>query len=187
MLKSEVHATLAGVALAFFIPMKSKSNSDHSPVEELEHVLHPWVSYLILPIFAFANSGISLQNMGIGSLFHPVPLGIMLGLVVGKLLGVYGFSYAAIKLGLAQMPENPNWRHLAGVASLCGIGFTMSLFIGGLAFEHTGGNAMTYLTTHRIGILSGSLISGLLGYVVLCTAQSNSAELVEDVPTTADL
>lgn len=166
-LKSGVHATLAGVALAFSIPLKSKSRPGHSPIEELEHSLHPWVNYLILPVFAFANAGIPLQGMGIGDLFHPVPLGIMLGLILGKLLGVFGFSVAAIKLGIAQTPENANWRHLLGVASLCGIGFTMSLFIGGLAFEHTGGDAMTYLTTHRIGILSGSLISGILGYVML--------------------
>lgn len=166
-LKSGVHATLAGVALAFAIPLRCKSNPDHSPIESLEHSLHPWVSYLILPVFAFANAGISLQGMGIADLFHPVPLGIMLGLILGKLIGVFGFSMAAIKFGIAKMPENANWRHLIGVASLCGIGFTMSLFIGGLAFEHTGGDAMAYLTTHRIGILSGSLISGILGYVVL--------------------
>lgn len=166
-LKSGVHATLAGVALAFSIPIKSKANPDHSPIESLEHSLHPWVNYLILPVFAFANAGIPLHGMGVGDLFHPVPLGIMLGLVLGKLIGVYGFSIAAIKFGIAKMPERANWRHLIGVASLCGIGFTMSLFIGGLAFEHTGGDAMTYLTTHRIGILSGSLISGIMGYIVL--------------------
>ncbi len=166
-LKSGVHATLAGVALAFSIPIKSKANPDNSPIESLEHSLHPWVNYLILPVFAFANAGIPLHGMGVGDLFHPVPLGIMLGLVLGKLIGVYGFSIAAIKFGIAKMPERANWRHLIGVASLCGIGFTMSLFIGGLAFEHTGGDAMTYLTTHRIGILSGSLISGIMGYIVL--------------------
>jgi NhaA family Na+:H+ antiporter len=172
-LKSGVHATLAGVALAFCIPLKSKSNPDHSPVESLEHSLHPWVNYLILPVFAFANAGIPLQGMGIGALFHPVPLGIMLGLIVGKLVGVYGFSMAAIKFGIARMPENANGRHIIGVASLCGIGFTMSLFIGGLAFEHTGGDAVTYLTSHRIGILSGSLVSGILGYVVLSLTPKN--------------
>ncbi len=173
-LKSGVHATLAGVALAFAIPLKSKANPDHSPVVELEHSLHPWVSYLILPIFAFANAGIPLKGMGLGDLFHPVPLGIMLGLIIGKLLGVYGFAMAAIKFGIAQMPEKANSQHIAGVASLCGIGFTMSLFIGGLAFEHTGGDAVTYLTTHRIGILSGSLVSGVLGYVVLRLAPKTS-------------
>lgn len=166
-LKSGVHATLAGVALAFSIPLKSKSDPRHSPLELMEHSLHPWVNYMILPIFAFANAGIPLKGMGISDLTHPVPLGIMLGLIAGKLIGVYGFSMAAIKFGFAQMPEDANWQHLLGVASLCGIGFTMSLFIGGLAFEHTGGDAMTYLTTHRIGILSGSLVSGVLGYFVL--------------------
>ena len=175
-LKSGVHATLAGVALAFAIPLKSHKDPGHSPVEALEHSLHPWVNYLILPVFAFANAGIPLAGMGLGDLLHPVPLGIMLGLVIGKLLGVYGFAMAAIKLGFAQMPEHANWRHIIGIASLCGIGFTMSLFIGGLAFEHTGGDAVTYLTTHRIGILSGSLISGVLGYVVLFfSRQENSA------------
>lgn len=172
-LKSGVHATLAGVALALAIPLKSKSTPEHSPLESLEHSLHPWVNYLILPIFAFANAGIPLKGMGISNLLHPVPLGIMLGLIVGKLIGVYGFSMAAIKLGIAQIPENANWRHLIGVASLCGIGFTMSLFIGGLAFEHTGGDAVTYLTTHRIGILTGSLVSGVLGYIILYLSKAD--------------
>ncbi len=119
--------------------------------------------------------------MGLGDLLHPVPLGIMLGLVVGKLVGVYGFSMLAITLGLAQMPSGATARHLLGIAALCGIGFTMSLFIGGLAFEHTGGDAVTYLTTHRIGILSGSLISGVLGYLILLLthAPSSSASIEE--------
>ena len=168
-LKSGVHATLAGVALAFAIPLKSKKDPDYSPLKFLEHELHPWVSFLILPVFAFANAGIPLYGMGFGDLFHPVPLGIMLGLIVGKLVGVFGFSMVAIKLGLAQIPENATWRHLLGISALCGIGFTMSLFIGGLAFEHTGGDSVTYLTTLRLGILSGSLISGLLGYFLLYT------------------
>ena len=166
-LKSGVHATLAGVALAFAIPLKSRKNPDYSPLHELEHNLHPWVNYLILPVFAFANAGISLTGMSLGDLLHPVPLGIMLGLVAGKLVGVYGFSMIAIRLGLAQMPAQANGRHLLGVAGLCGIGFTMSLFIGGLAFEHTGGDVVSYLTTHRLGILTGSMISGLLGYLIL--------------------
>lgn len=166
-LKSGVHATLAGVALAFAIPLKGRKDPDHSPLAELEHNLHPWVNYLILPVFAFANAGIPLAGMGLGALLHPVPLGIMFGLVAGKLAGVYGFSLVAIRLGLAQMPAGANGRHLLGIAALCGIGFTMSLFIGGLAFEHTGGDVVSYLTTHRLGILSGSLISGLLGYLIL--------------------
>ncbi len=166
-LKSGVHATLAGVALAFAIPLHSKKRPGYSPLEYFEHELHPWVNYLILPVFAFANAGIPLAGMGIGDLFHPVPLGIMLGLVIGKLVGVYGFSTLAIKLGIAQLPARATSRHLFGVAALCGIGFTMSLFIGGLAFEHLGGDAEAYLLTHRIGILTGSLIAGIGGYLIL--------------------
>ncbi len=173
-LKSGVHATLAGVALAFVIPIKSSKKPDHSPLEHLEHILHPWVSYLVLPVFAFANAGLSLSGMGLGDLFHPVPLGIMLGLVVGKLIGVFGFSMAAIKFGLAVLPEKATSQHLIGVAALCGVGFTMSLFIGGLAFEHTGGDAVSYLTTHRLGILSGSLIAGIAGYLILWLSEPQS-------------
>jgi len=170
-LKSGVHATLAGVALAFAIPLKNQNDSNHSPLESLEHELHPWVNFLILPVFAFANAGIPFAGMSFGDLFHAVPLGIMLGLVVGKLVGVYGFSMGAIKMGWAQMPRGASARHLLGVAALCGIGFTMSLFIGGLAFEHTGGDAETYLLTHRMGILAGSLIAGVAGYLILKLAE----------------
>lgn len=177
-LKSGVHATLAGVALAFAIPLKDHINPEESPLKTLEHTLHPWVSFLILPVFAFANAGIPLTGMGIADLFHPVPLGIMLGLVAGKLLGVFGFSLAAIKFGLAKLPEKSTYKHLFGVAALCGIGFTMSLFIGGLAFEHTGGDAVAYLTTHRIGILSGSLLAGLLGYAILAVNNKEQAHPV---------
>jgi len=166
-LKSGVHATLAGVALALAIPLKNPENPADSPLEYLEHDLHPWVSFLILPVFAFANAGIPFAGMSFGDLFHAVPLGIMLGLVIGKLVGVYGFSIVAIKMGWAQMPRGASARHLLGVAALCGIGFTMSLFIGGLAFEHTGGDAETYLLTHRMGILAGSLIAGVAGYLIL--------------------
>lgn len=191
-LKSGVHATLAGVALAFLIPLKSKKDPTHSPVEHLEHALHPWVSFLVLPIFAFANAGIPLSGMGLSDLFQPVPLGIMLGLTVGKLIGVYGFSMAAIKMGIAKIPEKANQQHLFGVAALCGVGFTMSLFIGGLAFEHVGGDAASYLTTHRIGILSGSLIAGVSGYLILMFASSKTSTIVQtdkivdkEPPTTA--
>lgn len=174
-LKSGVHATLAGVALAFAIPLKDPKDENHSPAEHLEHALHPWVSFLILPVFAFANAGIPLAGMGVSDLFAAVPLGIMLGLVVGKLAGVYGFSTLAVKLGFAQMPDGATGRHLFGVAALCGIGFTMSLFIGGLAFEHVGGDAESYMMTHRLGILCGSLIAGLLGYFILLTAPKKIA------------
>jgi len=191
-LKSGVHATLAGVALAFVIPMQSRRDPEYSPLEHVEHALHPWVNFLILPIFAFANAGISLTDMAIGDLLHPVPLGIMLGLVVGKLVGVYGFSMAAIKMGLAELPEKATSRHLLGVAVLCGIGFTMSLFIGGLAFEHTGGDAVSYLTTHRLGILSGSLIAGIAGYLILFFADSEpevitAEKIVDKEPPTRTL
>ena len=170
-LKSGVHATLAGVALAFAIPLHSKKKPGYSPLEYFEHELHPWVNYLILPVFAFANAGISMTEMELGDIFHAVPLGIMLGLIVGKLVGVYGFSVAAIKMGIAKMPDNATPRHLLGVAALCGVGFTMSLFIGGLAFEHVGGDATAYLMIHRVGILSGSLIAGVAGYLILKMAR----------------
>ena len=182
-LKSGVHATFAGVALAFAIPLHSKKNLEHSPLEHLEHALHPWVSFLILPVCAFANAGIPLSGMGIGDLLHTVPLGIILGLVVGKLVGVYGFSAVAIKLGLAEPPAKATGQHLLGVAALCGVGFTMSLFIGGLAFEHTGGDAETYLMSHRLGILSGSLIAGITGYLLLLLAKPAAER--GDLPSSA--
>jgi NhaA family Na+:H+ antiporter len=184
-LKSGVHATLAGVALAFAIPLKSNEEKSHSPLEFLEHELHPWVNFLILPVFAFANAGIPFEGMSLGDLFQAVPMGIMFGLVIGNLVGVYGFSMAAIKMGWAEMPQNASKQHLLGVAGLCGIGFTMSLFIGGLAFEHTGGDAESYLLTHRMGILAGSLVAGLLGFFVLKKARpvtENAVSVVEASP-----
>lgn len=182
-LKSGVHATLAGVALAFAIPLKSRKNQDYSPLKHLEHELHPWVSFLILPVFAFANAGIPFKGMSFSDLFHAVPLGIMLGLVVGKIVGVYGFSAMAIRLGVAKMPDKATTQHLIGVAALCGIGFTMSLFIGGLAFEHTGGDAESYLLTNRIGILAGSLIAGIGGYLILRLARPAHESLSEETVT----
>lgn len=170
-LKSGVHATLAGVALAFAIPLRSKKNPEYSPLEYFEHELHPWVNFMILPVFAFVNAGIPLTGMALGDFSHAVPLGIILGLVVGKLAGVYGFSIVAINLGFAKMPVKATNQHLFGVAALCGIGFTMSLFIGGLAFEHVGGDAETYMMTHRMGILAGSLIAGIAGYLILKRAR----------------
>lgn len=191
-LKSGVHATLAGVALAFAIPLHKKDQPEESPLEDLEHSLAPWVSFLILPVFAFANAGISLSGMSVSDLFHPVPLGIILGLIVGKLVGVYGFSLVAIKMGFAKLPEGASYQHLLGVAALCGIGFTMSLFVGGLAFEHTGGDAVTYLSTHRLGILTGSLIAGLAGYFILAmpvrkATVSEAEKVVDKEPPTAQL
>jgi len=162
-LKSGVHATLAGVILAFFIPIKGKLGED-SPLKSLEHNLHSLVAFIILPIFAFANAGISFAGVGLEQLTAPVPLGIILGLVVGKQLGVFGFCFIAIKLGIAKLPENVNWTLLYGVAALCGVGFTMSLFIGSLAFEQS---STSPIYQDRLGIVVGSLISGILGYLLI--------------------
>jgi NhaA family Na+:H+ antiporter len=166
-LKSGAHATLAGVALALAIPLKTEDEEGHSLLRHLEHTLHPWVSFAILPVFAFANAGVPLHDFSLANILDPVPLGVLLGLVVGKQIGVFGFSFTCIKLGIASMPERATMLQLYGVSTLCGVGFTMSLFIGMLAFEHTGGD---YLITHRIGILLGSLISAVLGYGVLRVA-----------------
>ncbi len=162
-LKSGVHATLAGVILALFIPIKGKKGEE-SPLKSLEHNLHSLVAFIILPIFAFANAGINLTGVGIDEVLAPVPLGIILGLVAGKQLGVFGFCLIAIKLGLAKLPEKVNWSLLYGVATLCGVGFTMSLFIGSLAFEQSSASP---LFQDRLGIVVGSLISGVMGYLLL--------------------
>ncbi|NQZ90565.1 MAG: Na+/H+ antiporter NhaA [Colwellia sp.] len=162
-LKSGVHATLAGVVLAFFIPIKGKPGQP-SPLKALEHNLHALVAFIVLPVFAFANAGISFAGVGLEQVMQPVPLGIILGLVVGKQLGVFGFCFIAIKLGFAKMPDNVNWTLLYGVAALCGVGFTMSLFVGSLAFEQ---DATSPLFQDRLGIVIGSLISGILGYFLI--------------------
>ncbi|MDH3310453.1 MAG: Na+/H+ antiporter NhaA [Gammaproteobacteria bacterium] len=163
-LKSGVHATLAGVALAFAIPLRTGDRSIKAPLLQLEHSLHPWVAYGILPLFAFANSGVSLAGMSLAQALAPVPLGIALGLFLGKQLGVFVFSWITIKLRIAKLPEGANWWQLYGVAVLCGIGFTMSLFIGSLAFDQT---ASDYSTVDRLGILMGSVVSATVGYFIL--------------------
>jgi len=163
-LKSGVHATLAGVVLAFFIPIKG-AEGEPSPLKSLEHNLHSLVAFIILPVFAFANAGISFAGIGIEQVMAPVPLGIIVGLVVGKQLGVFGFCFIAIKLGWAKLPTNVNWRLLYGAAILCGVGFTMSLFIGSLAFEQ--GNGVNLVFQDRLGIVIGSLISGVFGYFII--------------------
>ncbi|MFT5812709.1 MAG: NhaA family Na+:H+ antiporter [Psychroserpens sp.] len=163
-LKSGVHATLAGVVLALFIPIKGKEG-EPSPLKSLEDNLHSLVAFIILPVFAFANAGISFAGIGIEQVMAPVPLGIIVGLVVGKQLGVFGFCFIAIKLGWAQLPTNVNWRLLYGAAILCGVGFTMSLFIGSLAFEQ--GNGANLIFQDRLGIVIGSLISGVFGYFII--------------------
>ena len=162
-LKSGVHATLAGVLLALFIPLRDRSDAERSPLRELEHDLHPSVAYVILPLFAFANAGVDLGAVG-ASVLHPVPLGIAAGLFIGKQVGVFGTCWLAIRFGLAKLPAGVGWRDLYGAALLCGVGFTMSLFIATLAFE---GGAVEYLGMDRLGILAGSLLSGVAGYLWL--------------------
>lgn len=167
MLKSGVHATLAGVVLAMFIPLRSRSDRAESPLQSLEQDLHGVVAFFVLPLFAFANAGLDLSGIGPGELMHPVPQGIALGLFLGKPLGVFGFCWLSVRLGLAGLPRDVSWGALFGTAILCGIGFTMSLFIGSLAFEETGVNRVFQ---DRLGILTGSLASALAGYVFLQAA-----------------
>ncbi len=161
-LKSGVHATLAGVAIGLCVPLKGEDAEGHSPLRHLEHLLHPWVAYAILPVFAFANAGVSLAGMTWGDLFNPVTLGIALGLFVGKQVGVFGITWLAVKTGLGRMPDGANWRQFYGMSLLTGIGFTMSLFIGTLAFDTQGYDAAV-----RMGVLIGSLMSAVGGYLVL--------------------
>ena len=165
-LKSGVHATLAGVVLAFCIPMKAETEGvSWSPVRKLEHDLHYAVAFGILPLFAFANTGISLDGLSLDDFINPVPLGIALGLVLGKQAGVFGFSWVAVRTGLASLPKGVTWSQIYGVSLLCGIGFTMSLFIASLAFELGGESAL--LVDERKGILLGSLVSAVAGYLLL--------------------
>ena len=161
-LKSGVHATLAGIVVAAFIPLKS--GDDHSPSRHLEHILHPWVAYGVLPVFAFANAGVSFAGVSSDVVLGTVSTGIMLGLFFGKQLGVFGMTALVIGLGLAKKPEGASWTMLYGVALLCGVGFTMSLFIGSLAFEHGGFSQAAAL---RIGVISGSVASAFGGWLVL--------------------
>lgn len=163
-LKSGVHATLAGVLVAMFIPYRKAPGQELTQLERLEDDLHPAVVYGILPLFAFANTGISFAGLTLQSLLEPVPLGIALGLFLGNQVGVMGFCWVAIKLGLARLPSGANWLHMYGISCLCGIGFTMSLFISSLAFEASGSGTML---NDRLGILVGSIAAALLGFVVL--------------------
>lgn len=164
-LKSGVHATLAGVALAFMIPLSSTgaNGKTFSLSKELEHDLHVWVAFMILPLFAFVNAGVDLRGISIDEMFTPVPMGIMLGLFIGKQVGVFGFSWLAIKMGIARLPDGGNWKQLYGVSILTGIGFTMSLFIDSLAYNDT----QIYHFSDRLAILLGSFLSGIVGYLVL--------------------
>lgn len=164
-LKSGIHATLAGVVLAFCIPLRTSTKA--SPLLTLEHGLHPWVAYGILPLFAFANAGVSLAGVTIDSFTHSVPLGIAAGLLLGKTAGVFGLTWLAVRTRLASLPKEANWGHVLGVSILCGIGFTMSLFVGSLAFEP---GVSGYAGEDRMGILTGSILSAIIGYGVMVMA-----------------
>ena len=164
-LKSGVHATLAGVVTALAIPMRAPDG--HSPAQDLEHGLHPWVAFGVLPVFAFCNAGVSLDGVQLTTLAEGIPLGITVGLLLGKAVGVFGSLVLMVKSGLAARPAGASWLQCFGVAVLCGIGFTMSLFIGGLAFE---GLDPAYEVRVKLGVLAGSLLSGLAGTAVLVAA-----------------
>ncbi|MFJ3470952.1 Na+/H+ antiporter NhaA [Pseudomonas sp. NPDC090201] len=161
-LKSGVHATLAGVVLAFCIPLRSTGQTA-SALQTLEHALHPWVAYAILPLFAFANAGVSLTGVSLDSFTHHVPMGIAAGLLLGKMLGVFGLTWLAIKTGMATLPAGANWGQVLGVSILCGIGFTMSLFVGSLAFVP---GQSEFAGVDRMGILTGSILAALIGYAI---------------------
>ncbi|WHO37850.1 Na+/H+ antiporter NhaA [Sphingobium sp. AP49] len=171
MLLSGVHATIAGVLAAITIPVRSTPGAPdqgHSPLHRLEHLIHPWSAYLIVPLFGFANAGIALNGDAMEALLSPLPLGVAGGLLLGKQAGVFGSIWLAQKLGIAARPSGASWLQIYGMALLCGIGFTMSLFIGALAFP----NAALLIEETKIGILAGSLLSALCGYVVLRLAPS---------------
>jgi NhaA family Na+:H+ antiporter len=167
-LKSGVHATLAGVVTAFAIPLRTDDDDAESPLEMLEHALHPWVAFAVLPMFAFANAGVVLHGLSLDTLTESVPLGIAAGLVLGKAVGVFGASWLLAVTGAAELPDGANRWQFFGVCVLCGVGFTMSLFIGGLAFD---GQGPAYETQVKLGVLGGSLIAGVLGTYILMRAE----------------
>jgi NhaA family Na+:H+ antiporter len=168
-LKSGVHATLAGVIVGFAVPL-SVPGTSHSPLERLEETLHPWVAFGVLPLFAFANAGVSLEGFSLAELVAPIPLGIALGLFLGKQIGIFGASWLAVRAGIGRPPDGASWPQIYGVAVLGGIGFTMSLFIGTLAFSDPASAAEV-----RVGVLTGSLLSAILGYLVLRQTNVRSA------------
>lgn len=174
-LKSGVHATLAGVTAAMMVPMVARDGSHFA--ERLEHEMHPWVAFVIIPIFGFANAGVSLSGITPADLLAPLPLGIALGLLVGKQLGIVGFSWLAVKAGLAQLPQGVGWAKIWGLSLLAGIGFTMSLFIGNLAFTDQG-----QIDAVKIGVLSGSLIAAVAGFLLLRAILPEGAAEEDDVP-----
>ena len=170
--KSGLHATLAGVATAMTIPMRDKHGG--SPLETAEHALHPWVAFVVLPMFAFANAGVSIKGVSLGTLAESIPLGIIGGLVVGKAIGVFGSAMLLTKVSVGELPAGASTQQFFGVCLLCGIGFTMSLFIGGLAFA---GRDPLYETEVKLGVLVGSLIAAVLGAAVLLTGGQGGREV----------
>ncbi len=164
-LKSGVHATLAGVIIGFAIPLRGKNGE--TPLYHLEHILAPWCSFVILPLFAFANAGVSFDGMSLEKLISPVPLGIAFGLFIGKPVGVFLFSYVAVLLRLAGLPQGVNFKQIFAIAVLCGIGFTMSVFIAGLAFGADNNDGSNMLPLAQLGILIGTNLSAVLGYILL--------------------
>lgn len=172
-LKSGVHATLAGIVIAMALPTDTRPGEKHSPADLVLENLHPWIVLLILPAFAFANAGVSLSGLAFDDIFGPVPLGIGLGLFLGKQIGILGVVWLLVRLQLAKLPPGTNWLQMYGAAILCGIGFTMSLFISSLAFAHSGASVAL---TDRLGILMGSLLSAVVGYLVLHKASKPSAQ-----------
>lgn len=159
-LKSGVHATLAGVAAAMTVPLVARG--DVRLLEHMEHGLHKWVAFLIIPIFGFANAGVTLIGLSFADLLAPLPLGIALGLLIGKQIGIFGFAYVAVKTGVAKLPESVSWRQIHGLSLLAAIGFTMSLFIGNLAFADA-----AQVDAVKLGVLSGSLVAALAGFFLL--------------------
>lgn len=182
-LKSGVHATLAGVIIALFIPIRAENEDGHSPLKQIEHGLAPWVAFGVMPVFAFANAGVSLYGLSMSDLIAGIPLGIAAGLFIGKQVGILSFVWIGVKLGIARLPDGVGWMQIYGVSLLAGIGFTMSLFIGTLAFADP-----EHAAAVRIGVLAGSILSGILGYAVLRAVlpSQGSAENTESyAPETA--
>ncbi|MEZ5692003.1 MAG: Na+/H+ antiporter NhaA [Rickettsiales bacterium] len=165
---SGIHATIAGVLVGLFIPMKAGKNNEKSPVNKAIHFLHPWVAFVILPIFAFTSAGVSFAGLTLQHLLNPIPIGIALSLFFGKQIGIFGTTWIAIKCNLAKLPDSTSWLHVYGVSALAGIGFTMSLFIGILAFPESVQDEI------KIGVITGSVLSAILGFIILSMTKKNS-------------
>lgn len=176
-LKSGIHATLSGVILALAYPIRTDDEPNRSPLREIETKLHPWVAFGVMPLFAFANAGVPFAGFSMKTIFESIPIGIAIGLFFGKQIGIFVSSWFAIKLNVAHMPREATWADMYGIAILCGIGFTMSLFIGTLAFSNF--PELKYQAYVRIGVLTGSLISGVVGYCVLYLLARNRNDYVD--------